>query len=98
MGLKDLVLSRENETSFIVSESEKYENSGILARFKAHGPLKDKYIVSSNRIGELGNIEIVGVVNYFDEAINLAYLEAKKYAEKGLGIGIKYEDKTNFKK
>ncbi len=97
MSLRDLVLSRESETSFIISESEKYENSGIFARFKVHGPVNDKYIVSLNEIGELGTVEILGIMDYFEEAIDLAYIEAKKYVTKNLSIGVKYEDRTGFK-
>lgn len=96
MGLRDLVLSREGETSFIVSESEKYEDSNIFARFKVHGPINDKYVVSLNEIGELGTVEILGIIDYFEEAVDLAYIEAKKYTAKNLSIGVKYDDVTGF--
>ncbi len=97
MGLRDKLISEENKKIFIVSDTDNYDTKNFYSRFEAHDSFNDKYVVTRHDFGEACGTSILGILDYEDEAINLAYIKAKEFAKDMLSLGCELEDKTSFK-
>ena len=96
MGLRNKLISEENKRSFLVSDTENYEDKNVYARFQVHDPINGKYVITKHEFGELGSTNVLNVLFYEDESIEFAYKKAKEYAQEMLGLGCKCEDRTSF--
>ena len=98
MSLRNKLITEENKRSFLVSDTGNYEDKNLYVKFQVHGPVKDQYIITKHSFGSFGSVKILDILPDEQKAIEFAYKQAKKYAEKGLELGVKYEDRTSFKR
>ena len=90
MGLRDKVIKEENR-SFLVSDDEKYDDPQDFVRYQVHGPIRNQYVITEHEFGSLGRTSVLDIRPDGLEAIEFAYLQAKKYLLRNLnGRLLKY--------